>query len=114
MRLIGSSAVPIQRRSWARSTARRRSCSSRREARSPPAGRPGGHLEPLRIVEEQLADGAAAAGLFETMSAPFVDRRTDEGPYAAWLAAAGSAPAPLSLANPLDAARRDLRATLLP
>jgi phenylalanyl-tRNA synthetase beta chain len=83
-------------------------------SRLPPARRPGGHLEPLRIVEERLADGAVAAGLFETMSAPFVDRRTDEGPYAAWLAAAGSATAPLSLANPLDATRRDLRATLLP
>ncbi len=61
-----------------------------------------------------MSDGAAAAGLLETMSAPFVDRRSDEGAYSAWLAAAGSAPAPLSLANPLDETRRDLRATLLP
>jgi phenylalanyl-tRNA synthetase beta chain len=83
-------------------------------SRLPPAGRAGGHLEPLRVVEERLADGAAAAGLFETMSAPFVDRQTDEGPYSAWLAAAGSAALPLSIANPLDATRRDLRATLLP
>ena len=83
-------------------------------SRLPAARRPGGHLEPLRIVEERLSDGAVAAGLFETMGAPFVDRRTDEGPWAAWLAAAGSAPTPLSLANPLDATRRDLRATLLP
>ncbi len=83
-------------------------------SRLPAGRRAGGHLEPFRIVEERLADGAVAAGLFETMSAPFVDRRTDEGPYAAWLAAAGSAAAPLSLANPLDATRRDLRATLLP
>src|SRR5258708_22396743 len=48
------------------------------------------------------------------MSAPFVDRRSDEGAFAAWLAAAGSAPEPLSLTNPLDAGKPDLRATLLP
>jgi phenylalanyl-tRNA synthetase beta chain len=82
-------------------------------SRLPAGGRAGGHLEPLRVVEERLADGAVAAGLFETMSAPFVDRQTDEGPYCAWLAAAGSAALPLSIANPLDATRRDLRATLL-
>lgn len=80
----------------------------------PAGGRAGGHLEPLRVVEERLADGAVAAGLFETMSVPFVDRQTDEGPYSAWLAAAGSAAEPLSIANPQDATRRDLRATLLP
>ncbi|HSP94008.1 MAG TPA: phenylalanine--tRNA ligase subunit beta, partial [Thermoanaerobaculia bacterium] len=83
-------------------------------SRLPPGPRAGGHLEPLRVIEERLSDGAAAAGLLETMSAPFVDRRSDEGAYSAWLAAAGSAPAPLSLANPLDETRRDLRATLLP
>jgi phenylalanyl-tRNA synthetase beta chain len=83
-------------------------------SRLPPGLRAGGHLEPLRVIEERLSDGAAAAGLLETMSAPFVDRRSDEGAYSAWLAAAGSAPAPLSLANPLDETRRDLRATLLP
>ncbi len=83
-------------------------------SRLPPGRRPGGHLEPLRVIEERLSDDAAAAGLLETMSAPFVDRQSDESAFSAWLAAAGSAPAPLSLANPLDAARRDLRATLLP
>ena len=83
-------------------------------SRLPPAGRPGGHLEPLREIEERLADEAAAAGLYETMSAPFVDRASDEGPYAAWLSAAGGATEPISLSNPLDAGRRDLRSTLLP
>ncbi len=83
-------------------------------SRLPPGRRAGGHLEPLRVIEERLTDGAVAAGLLETMSAPFVDRQSDEGAYAAWLAAAGSAPVPVSLANPLDASRRDLRATLLP
>ncbi len=83
-------------------------------SRLPPGRRPGGHLEPLRVVEERLSDGAVAAGLLETMSAPFVDRQSDEEAYSAWLAAAGSAPAPVSIANPLDATRRDLRATLLP
>jgi phenylalanyl-tRNA synthetase beta chain len=74
----------------------------------------GGHLEPHRVVEERLADAAAASGLFETMSNPFVDRQSDEKAFAAWLAAAGSAREPLSVANPLDETRRDLRATLLP
>ena len=83
-------------------------------SRLPPARGAGSHLEPLRVVEERLSDGAAAAGLFESMSAPFVDREADEGPYSGWLEAAGSTPEPLSLSNPLDAARRDLRATLLP
>src|SRR5204862_8113908 len=66
------------------------------------------------VVEERRPDAAAAAGLFESMRAPFVDRRGDEGPFAAWLAAAGSASEPLSLANPLDAGKPDLRSTLLP
>jgi phenylalanyl-tRNA synthetase beta chain len=83
-------------------------------SRLPAAGRPGGHLERLRVVEETLADEAVAAGFFETMSAPFVDRGRDEGPYAGWLAAAGSALEPLSVSNPADETRRDLRATLLP
>jgi len=83
-------------------------------SRLPPARGAGGHLEPLRVVEERLTDGAVAAGLSETMSAPFVDRKADEGPYAAWLEAAGSATKPLSVSNPLDASRRNLRATLLP
>jgi len=80
----------------------------------PPATRPGGHLEPLRVVEERLADSAAAAGLFESMSAPFVNRKTDEGAYAAWLAEAGSGPEPITLSNPLDDSKPDLRSTLLP
>ncbi len=83
-------------------------------SRLPPARKGGGHLEPLRIVEERLSDGAVAAGLLEAMSAPFVDRQSDEGAYSAWLAAAGSSPTPLSVANPLDVSRRDMRATLLP
>jgi phenylalanyl-tRNA synthetase beta chain len=83
-------------------------------SRLPPARRPGGHLEPLRVVEERLTDAAASAGLYESMSAPFVDRASDEGSFAAWLAAAGSASEPLSLSNPLDAGRPDLRSTLLP
>jgi phenylalanyl-tRNA synthetase beta chain len=74
----------------------------------------GGRLEPLRETEERLADVAAAAGLYETMSVPFVDRRQDEASFAGWLAATGSATEPLSLSNPLDETRKDLRATLLP
>ncbi len=74
----------------------------------------GGHLEPLRETEESLADVAAAAGLLETLSSPFVDRRADESPFAAWLTAAGGANEALSLSNPLDETRRDLRSTLLP
>ncbi len=83
-------------------------------SRLPPTRGGGGHLEPLRGVEERLTDIAAAAGLLETMSSPFVDRRQDEGSLGAWLAAAGSAREPVSVANPLDDARKDLRATLLP
>jgi phenylalanyl-tRNA synthetase beta chain len=74
----------------------------------------GGHLEPLREVEELLTDGAAAAGLLETMSAPFTDRKADEGSFDAWLSAAGSSTKPLSVTDPLDENRRDLRSTLLP
>ena len=83
-------------------------------SRLPPAIRPGAHLEPLRLVEERLADAAVSAGLYENMSAPFTDRAADEAPYAAWLRAAGSAQEPVSLANPLDAGKKDLRSTLLP
>ncbi len=83
-------------------------------SRLPPASRPGGHLEPMRVVEERLTDEAIAAGLLETMNAPFVNRQANEGPYAAWLAAAGGASSSVSLKNPLDAERRDLRSTLLP
>jgi phenylalanyl-tRNA synthetase beta chain len=74
----------------------------------------GGHLEPLRLVEEQLTDTAAASGLLETMSAPFADRGADEGAFGAWLSATGASARPLRLATPLDASRPDLRATLLP
>jgi phenylalanyl-tRNA synthetase beta chain len=83
-------------------------------SRLPPARRPGGHLEPLSLVEEHLADAAVSAGLFENMSAPFVDRAADEAPFRAWLQAAGSAETPVSLSNPLDAGKGDLRSTLLP
>ena len=74
----------------------------------------GGHLEPLREVEELLTDSAVAAGLLETMSAPFSDRRSDEGAFGGWLAATGASAQPLCLSHPLDENRRDLRATLLP
>lgn len=74
----------------------------------------GGYLEPLSVVEDRLTDEAVAAGLHETYSYPFVDRKTDESSLSAWLAATGTAETPLSVANPVDASRRDLRATLLP
>jgi phenylalanyl-tRNA synthetase beta chain len=74
----------------------------------------GGYLEPLREVEELLADGAAAAGLLETMSAPFTDRKAEEAAFDGWLSASGSSTTPLSVSDPLDENRRDLRATLLP
>jgi phenylalanyl-tRNA synthetase beta chain len=80
----------------------------------PPSRGGGGHLEPRRIVEERLADVASASGLLETMSSPFVDRKSDEAAFSAWITAAGGAREPLSLSNPLDDNRRDLRATLLP
>ncbi len=83
-------------------------------SRLPPTTSGGGHLEPLRVTEERLTDRAVAAGLFETMSSPFVDRKSEEGAFASWLSAAGSAPLPLSITNPLDETRRDLRSTLLP
>jgi phenylalanyl-tRNA synthetase beta chain len=83
-------------------------------SRLPGSGKPGGHLEGRREVEEALADTAAAAGLLETMSAPFTDRASEEGPFAAWISEAGGASVPLAVEAPLDAGRRDLRATLLP
>ncbi len=86
----------------------------RLDSRLPQATGGGAYLEPLREVEECLSDCAAAAGLFETMSNPFVSRESDEGAFASWLAAAGSAQTPLRVSNPLDESRRDLRATLLP
>ena len=82
-------------------------------SRLPPATVPGRHLEPRRIVEESLSDGAVAAGLYETIGYPFVDRAVSERPFALWLEAAGMGE-PLTLANPLDENRAALRATLLP
>ncbi|HEX4439362.1 MAG TPA: phenylalanine--tRNA ligase subunit beta [Thermoanaerobaculia bacterium] len=82
--------------------------------RLPPSTLPGGQREPLRAVEERLADAAAAAGFFETVGYPFVDRAGDEGAWEEWLRATGTAAEPLSIENPLDATRRHLRATLLP
>jgi len=82
--------------------------------RLPPSTVPGEQREPLRAVEERLADGAAAAGFFETVGYPFVDRAADEGAWEEWLRATGTAAEPLSIENPLDATRRHLRATLLP
>jgi phenylalanyl-tRNA synthetase beta chain len=74
----------------------------------------GRHLEPLRVVEETLTDEAVAAGLHETYSYPFVDRESDESSFGGWLEASGTAGSPLSVANAVDASRRDLRSTLLP
>ena len=81
-------------------------------SRLPPATSPGRHLERRRVVEENLADTAVAAGLYESVGYPFVDRATQEAPFAAWLEAAGMGE-PLTIANPLDDTRRSLRATLL-
>lgn len=83
-------------------------------SRLPGSGKPGARLEPRREVEEALADTAAAAGLLETMSAPFTDRASEEGAFGTWLSEAGGAAVPLAVEAPLDAGRRDLRATLLP
>jgi phenylalanyl-tRNA synthetase beta chain len=83
-------------------------------SRLPPTRGGGGHLEPLREIEERLTDAAAAAGLLETMSNPFVKRSEQETAFSAWLEATDSAPEPLSVSNGLDAGRPDLRATLLP
>jgi phenylalanyl-tRNA synthetase beta chain len=83
-------------------------------SRLPGSGKPGGHLEPKREVEEALADMAAASGLLETMSAPFTDRASEEVAFDAWLFEAGGVAAPLAVEAPLDAGRGDLRATLLP
>ena len=83
-------------------------------SRLPAATSPGGHKEPLRPVEERLADTAAASGLFETVNYPFVDRDHDESAYGDWLRLTETALEPLAIVNPLDASRRHLRATLLP
>jgi len=82
-------------------------------SRLPPVTAPGRRLEPLRIVEESLADAAVAAGLFENVGYPFTDRAQQESSFAAWLEKAGIG-APISVANPLDDTRRNLRGTLLP
>ncbi len=83
-------------------------------SRLPASASAGSVQEPLREVEDRLSDAAAAAGLFETVNYPFVDRTADEELWADWLRLTESAPEPLPLANPLDASRRHLRATLLP
>ena len=83
-------------------------------SRLPPASGGGRYLEPLAMVERLLSDRAAAAGLFETVNYPFVNHTEEEGAFQAWLTATGAAGEPLSIANPLDLSRRDLRATLLP
>ena len=82
-------------------------------SRLPPVERPGRRLEPHRIVEESLVDGAVASGLYETVGYPFVDRASQEAPFEPWLRASGMSE-PLTVANPLDETRRNLRATLLP
>jgi phenylalanyl-tRNA synthetase beta chain len=83
-------------------------------SRLPATAGAGGHLEPLRLVEEKLTDGAVAAGLHETFSYPFTNRETDESSLSAWLEATRSARDPLSVANPVDASKPHLRSTLLP
>ena len=83
-------------------------------SRLPPATGAGEVKEPLRGVEDRLSDAAAAAGLFETVNYPFVDRDGDEHAYGDWLRLTNTALEPLALVNPLDASRRHLRATLLP
>jgi phenylalanyl-tRNA synthetase beta chain len=83
-------------------------------SRLPATAGAGGFLEPRRVIEEKLTDEAVAAGFYETFSYPFVDRETDEGSFAAWLVATGTAPTPLSVSNPVDASRPHLRSTLLP
>src|SRR4029077_9922057 len=45
----------------------------------PPAAAPAGVREPLRRIEDRLSDAAVAAGLFETIQYPFVDRDAEEG-----------------------------------
>ncbi|MEO8348753.1 MAG: phenylalanine--tRNA ligase subunit beta, partial [Acidobacteriota bacterium] len=83
-------------------------------SRLPATAGAGGHLEPRRIIEDALSDGAVSAGLHETYSYPFVDRESDESSFGPWLEATGTAKEPLSLTNPIDASKRDLRSTLLP
>jgi phenylalanyl-tRNA synthetase beta chain len=83
-------------------------------SRLPAATAPGELREPLRAIEDRLADTAAAAGFFETVSYPFVDRDADEAAWGDWLRITETALEPLAILNPLDLSRRHLRATLLP
>jgi len=83
-------------------------------SRLPATAGAGGHLEPRRIIEDALSDRAVSAGLHETYSYPFADRESDESAFAPWLEATGIAREPLTLANPVDASKPHLRATLLP
>ena len=83
-------------------------------SRLPASSSPGTYKEPRRQAEERLTDEAAAAGLFETVNYPFVDRDADESAWGDWLRMTETALEPLAIVNPLDAARRHLRATLLP
>lgn len=83
-------------------------------SRLPAASSPGGWKEPLRVVEERLADTAASEGYLEAINLPFVDRDADEGAWGDWLRLTETALEPIGILNPLDAKRRHLRATLLP
>ena len=83
-------------------------------SRLPATAGAGAYLEPRRVVEDRLTDAAVAAGLHETYSYPFADREDDESAFAPWLEATGTARKPLGLTNPVDASKRELRATLLP
>jgi phenylalanyl-tRNA synthetase beta chain len=83
-------------------------------ARLPAASSPGGWKEPLRVVEERLADTAAGEGYLEAINYPFVDRDADEAAWGDWLRLTETALEPIGILNPLDAERRHLRATLLP
>jgi phenylalanyl-tRNA synthetase beta chain len=83
-------------------------------SRLPAATGPGEFREPLRRVEDRLSDIAAAAGFFETVQYPFLDRDSDEAAWGDWLRITGTALEPLGILNPLDDSRRHLRATLLP
>jgi phenylalanyl-tRNA synthetase beta chain len=65
-------------------------------------------------MEDRLSDRAAAAGLCETFSYPFLDHAAEEAGFAAWIQASGGGAPPLSLSNPLDESRKELRQTLLP
>ncbi|MFN2386176.1 MAG: phenylalanine--tRNA ligase subunit beta [Thermoanaerobaculia bacterium] len=83
-------------------------------SRLPPAIGAGRRLEPLREIEERMADLGVAWGLSETISYPFLDHASDEAGFTGWIAASGGSNDPLPLANPLDETRKDLRSSLLP